>query len=370
MKNKSLLIAIAILLIALNTSAQVKIGTQTWATKNLETSTFRNGDKIQEAATAQEWEAAAIAHKPAWCYYKNDSANGKIYGKLYNWYAVNDPRGLAPKGSHIPDEAEWKILTDYLGGEEIAGDKMRASSGWKRAGNGTNESGFTALPAGSRGTTEPFDYGIGSNVFFWSSTAYNKTNVWVYEMSTSFHNAFKSYKDKGFGLSVRCIIDKLPDDNSVSDMITKNPVVEIDNYKITYEFINKEVRFDIISSNYPKIYVDVNQNSIVDNDLDRSYGPGGDKLNICVQYFFGTNGIKTDCGVPASGARVYRKDNAFTFIIPIKELTSDPDATTISVAFDFTDLSNYMHYFFPKRTFLPAEKNYVDFSKIYKIKIP
>ena len=81
-----------------------------WMPKNLTTSTFRNGDSIPEVKVDKEWFEAAKEGRPAWCYYNNDPANGKTYGKLYNWYAVNDARGLAPKGWHIPTDREWQIL--------------------------------------------------------------------------------------------------------------------------------------------------------------------------------------------------------------------------------------------------------------------
>ena len=104
----------------------VQIGTQVWMTKNLDVSTFRNGDPIPEAKTDEEWEKAGENKQPAWCYYNNDPGNGEKYGKLYNWYAVNDSRGLAPVGYHIPSDAEWTILTDFLGGEDAAGNKMKS----------------------------------------------------------------------------------------------------------------------------------------------------------------------------------------------------------------------------------------------------
>lgn len=100
--------------------ASIKIGTQTWAVKNLDVTTFRNGDIIPEAKTNEEWKKSGDEQKPAWCYYNNDPANGEKYGKLYNWYAVNDPRGLAPEGWHIPTDAEWTTLTAYL--EEAGGN--------------------------------------------------------------------------------------------------------------------------------------------------------------------------------------------------------------------------------------------------------
>ena len=120
-----------ILLLSFTIKAQeIKIGAQTWTTKNLDVSKFRNGEAIPLAKTNAEWELAGQNKQPAWCYYENKGENGTTYGKLYNWFAVNDPRGLAPSGYHIPTDAEWTILTDYLGGDSIAGAKMKSTSGW------------------------------------------------------------------------------------------------------------------------------------------------------------------------------------------------------------------------------------------------
>jgi uncharacterized protein (TIGR02145 family) len=96
-----------------------KLGTQVWGTENLNGDKFRNGDNIPEAKTDAEWEKALVHRKPAWCYYKNDSTDGVKVGKLYNWYAVNDSRGLAPLGWHIPSLAEWNTLNDYLNSSKI-----------------------------------------------------------------------------------------------------------------------------------------------------------------------------------------------------------------------------------------------------------
>jgi uncharacterized protein (TIGR02145 family) len=106
-------------------SQTVQIGTQVWMTKNLDLSTFRNGDPIPEAKTEEEWTKAGENHQPAWCYYDKDVTNGAKYGKLYNWYAVNDARGLAPVGYHIPTDDEWMDLEDFLGPD--AGDKMKST---------------------------------------------------------------------------------------------------------------------------------------------------------------------------------------------------------------------------------------------------
>ena len=120
----------------------VKIGSVNWSEKNLAVSQFRNGDNIAEVKTDEEWEKFGNQKKPAWCYYQNDSSNGTKYGKLYNWYAVNDKRGLAPSGWHIATDDEWQLLIDGLGGDEAGGSKIKNTTGWNRNGNGNNSSGF------------------------------------------------------------------------------------------------------------------------------------------------------------------------------------------------------------------------------------
>jgi uncharacterized protein (TIGR02145 family) len=168
-KNKTIFAAVFIVLILLCVTIakaqEKKIGNQNWTIANLNVSTFRNGDVIPEAKTNAEWLKAIEDDKPAWCYYNNDPANGEKYGKLYNWFAVNDKRGLAPDNWHVPTSAEWNTLTDYLGGSATAGTKLKSKSGWTDVngitGNGTNSSGFEGLPGGYRGTDGAFhDIGI------------------------------------------------------------------------------------------------------------------------------------------------------------------------------------------------------------------
>ena len=121
MKKISFLILLLVGMTSNGFTQSVKIGTQEWTTKNLNVSAFRNGEPIPEAKTDEEWKKAAENKQPAWCYYNNDPENGTQYGKLYNFYAVKDPRGLAPKGWHIPADSAWGQLGKYLGGAETAG---------------------------------------------------------------------------------------------------------------------------------------------------------------------------------------------------------------------------------------------------------
>jgi uncharacterized protein (TIGR02145 family) len=158
----------------------VVIGNQIWMTENLNVTTFQNGDVIPEAKSAKDWEVAGQQGKPCWCYYDDNYHNEKKYGKLYNWFAVSDKRGLAPRGWHIPTDMEWRGLMDYLSGKHLsigetntAAVKMRNKNSQLGEGGGqnkeTNSSGFSALSGGSRGNNGHFNQGA----CFWSATDYN-----------------------------------------------------------------------------------------------------------------------------------------------------------------------------------------------------
>ncbi len=193
-------------------SKEVTIGEQVWMTENLNVDKFRNGDSIPHAKTKPDWQIAATSHKPAWCYYEHDSTYGAKYGKLYNWYALNDPRGLAPEGWHIPSIKEWFILFDYLGGEKVAGVKMKSTSGWDAhdggSGNGTNTSGFSGLPGGYCSHTHGFFKFVGKNGGWWTSTE-KENSAWYVTLYNSGSDAQSNYayKNKGNGFSVRCLRD-------------------------------------------------------------------------------------------------------------------------------------------------------------------
>ena len=181
---------------------EIKIGDQTWTTKNLDVSTYKNGDVIPQVQDEEEWANLSTG---AWCYYENDTAKGTTYGKLYNWYAVNDPRGLAPKGSHIPTDAEWAILSENLG--DKAGTKMKSTSGWDDDGNGTNSSGFEALPGGFRGSGKMGFYDIGENGYWFSSSEFDTDSAWGRNLNLEDGALGKKEEYKCYGLSVRCLRD-------------------------------------------------------------------------------------------------------------------------------------------------------------------
>jgi uncharacterized protein (TIGR02145 family) len=181
-----------------------EFGDQIWMTENLNVSHFRNGDIIPEAKTAEEWESAGNKGEPAWCYYDNDPENGEKYGKLYNGYAVNDSRGLAPEGWHIPTHKEFLELETALG--HFRGDRLKSTSEWKANQNGTTESGFNAFPAGGRSYSESIGFeDIHVMAAWWTSSEMNADNAWYHY--ALFNSDYLNSKEANMknGLSVRCI---------------------------------------------------------------------------------------------------------------------------------------------------------------------
>lgn len=192
-------------------SREITIGTQVWMTENLGVDYFRNGDPIPEVKSTKEWKKAGKNQQPAWCYFENKLENGAKYGKLYNWYAVNDPRGLAPEGWHIPTDNEWKLLSNYLGGEDFAGKKMKSTSGWcdldeNENGAGTNESGFNGLPGGFRSNSGTFGL-QGYYGFWWSASEHNTGLAFYRYLYHNDDNLSRDNLNKGKGFSVRCLRD-------------------------------------------------------------------------------------------------------------------------------------------------------------------
>jgi len=184
----------------------VVIGTQQWMEKNLDVMTYRNGDIIPQVTDPTAWEALTTG---AWCWYDNSAANGAIYGKLYNWYAVNDPRGLAPQGWHIPTDAEWRTLGTLLGGDAAAGGKMTSTgiTRWNSPNtSATNESGFAGLPGAYRGTNGEFNR-VGMTGLWWSATENNSKSAWARYLGDSRGTLIRGDSNKENGLSVRCLRD-------------------------------------------------------------------------------------------------------------------------------------------------------------------
>jgi uncharacterized protein (TIGR02145 family) len=184
----------------------VTIGKQVWMTENLKTTRYRNGDLIPNVKDSVHWKNLTSG---AYCHYNNDAGIAKTYGNLYNGYAVNDPRGIAPKGWHVASEAEWTSLVNYLGGGPVAAGKLRESdtTHWSNPNYGANnESGFTALPGGYLNATSHAFLDLGKKSSFHTATEKDNANIWHYIINNMGY-INKGYYSKLHGRSVRCVKD-------------------------------------------------------------------------------------------------------------------------------------------------------------------
>jgi uncharacterized protein (TIGR02145 family) len=198
-----------------NVYQTVKIGNQVWMTENLKVTRYRNGDAIPNVTGDMEWSNLT---KGAYCDYNNNSNNAATYGRLYNFYAVNDSSNIAPAGWHVPSDYEWKTLEMTLGMSQSEADglKMRGTdeglklketgtSHWLSPDTGaTNESGFSALPGGIRYSVGPFDV-LGVVTFLWSSTEDSSSTAWYRGIGGP--GVFRGSIEKHWGYSVRCVRD-------------------------------------------------------------------------------------------------------------------------------------------------------------------
>jgi uncharacterized protein (TIGR02145 family) len=184
----------------------VQIGDQIWMKENLKTSRYNTGSAIPYVVDNGSWSGLNTG---AWSYYNHDENNNAIYGKLYNWYAVEGD-SLCPVGWHVPTDAEWTVLTDYLGGESVAGGKLKevGTFHWTGSNTGaTDEVGFTALPGGIRHVDGSFS-SIRTFGYWWSATPNGSYNSWSRYLSFYSANVYRtSIYDKRYGFSVRCLRD-------------------------------------------------------------------------------------------------------------------------------------------------------------------
>lgn len=197
-----------------NVYKTITIGNQTWMAENLKVTRYRNGDSIPNIIGCRPWQTLPSSYNwdsitsGAYCIYDDYPAFYSIYGNLYNWYAVNDPRGLCPVGWHIPTFAEWNILADYLGGASVAVNKMKECGTEHWSGSNyaaTNESGFSALPGGYRHRTDYEKWS--SEAYWWSSSGFNDTLAYCSVIPGSGNELYLYYSFKNSGFSVRCIKD-------------------------------------------------------------------------------------------------------------------------------------------------------------------
>jgi len=190
-----------------NFYSTVQIGNQLWMSENLKTTRYNNGDEIPTGLTDGEWQNATSG---ALAVYDDNESNADIYGRLYNWYAVVDNRGVCPENFHVPTDEEYTQLTIYLGGSDVAGGKMKEAGleHWNSPNTGaTNESGFSGLPGGFRNTSGAY-VDMGSLGVFRSSSEYSSSQAWIHSLWYEDAVVYRGFNmQKNSGNSVRCVGD-------------------------------------------------------------------------------------------------------------------------------------------------------------------
>lgn len=215
MMRTLLLAPLALLLAATSAAAPapaasptVTIGQQVWLARNLDATHFANGDPIPRITAAAAWASAGASGQPAQSAYANDETRVARDGLLYNYAAIQDPRGLCPKGFRIPTDADWAALEATLG-QGIAATRMKARQYWPdtesgASGNGTDDAGFGGLPAGFR--TQRGDFFLGDRVaYYWSLTEVSPTTTTAHMLFDYDAKIFRIEYDKAMGMSVRCL---------------------------------------------------------------------------------------------------------------------------------------------------------------------
>ena len=195
----------------------VKIGDQEWFAENLKTTVYANGDEIPYSRTDESWKTQEMGMR---CSYDHDEARSAQYGQLYNWYAVNDARGLCPSGWHVPSDEDWQDLEVFLGmsradvsldgnrgsGELGIGTKLKAKSGWEREGDGTDDFGFSALPGGGRNDNNRYFSSAGYDGYWWSSSP-SGGDAWLRFLFYDDPDIYRDFDNPRSGFSVRCLRD-------------------------------------------------------------------------------------------------------------------------------------------------------------------
>jgi len=187
-----------------NSYRTVKIGSQWWMAENLKVTHYRDGSVLPNVLDLSTWYNLTTG---AYCNHGNDTINAVTYGRLYNWYAVTDSHNIAPEGWHMPTDTEWQALVDYLGGDSVAGGKLKeaGTAHWGSPNSGTtNESGFSALPGGDRTYG---DYNMYTDALFWSSTEGDSIDAWSRQIIYAGPEIYRNFVPKQWGYSVRCIKD-------------------------------------------------------------------------------------------------------------------------------------------------------------------
>lgn len=236
----------------------VQIGTQVWMAENLKTTKLRDGQSIQQVTGNQQWGNLT---SPAYCWLNNDEANKDVYGALYNWYSV-DTQMLAPEGWHIPSDEEWAALAAYLGGEDIAGGKLKETGTqyWLSPNTGaTDEAGFSARSGGNRNFDGLLYNQPGDGCYFWTATASDTATSFSVTMLCDSSKISIEPTKKTYGRSIRCVKDE-PAASKTEGIGKKGELPTPDRFGKTYSKAALQEDFEqlryTIQTYHPQLYTD------------------------------------------------------------------------------------------------------------------
>lgn len=187
-----------------NVYPTVEIGGQCWMERNLATGTYKDGSAIPTGLGDGAWSSTSDG---AVAIYGDDPLNGSVYGRLYNWHAVNDPRGLCPVGWRVPTDGDWTVLTDHLGGEVLAGTEMKSAAIDSPSWDGTNTSGFSGLPGGERNSASGAYANLGYSGAWWSATEASSIGAHNRQLFDGLPFVVRGNIVKNAGFSIRCLQD-------------------------------------------------------------------------------------------------------------------------------------------------------------------
>lgn len=193
----------------------IQIGSQTWMAENLKTTKYQNGAPVAYIKDAKKWNKDTSG---GWCYYNNDPSLNISYGKLYNWFVVENEKNICPTGWHIPSDEDWNTLIGYLDYDflpdaiesqsSVAGDQLKSTGNtfWKYSNEGTNTSGFSAIPGAYRTSDGGFTV-FNKEGYWWSSTPAYTNFAWYRSLHNKSSSVYRNYLNKTAGFSIRCVKD-------------------------------------------------------------------------------------------------------------------------------------------------------------------
>jgi uncharacterized protein (TIGR02145 family) len=255
----------------------IQLGTQLWMESNLRTSRFNDGTVVPEI-TLENPTAWSTDKSGAWSFYDDDSENNSPYGKLYNFYVVDNEKNICPTGWSVPSDTDWSELIEFLG--DTAGRKLKSVALWYNNGNGTNESGFDAVGAGRKGASGTSYTDLNRSARFWTSSEYNVNNAIIYRLTYDSDEIVRDFNSKNNAFSIRCVFDIKSVSIENSNLTLPSNVELLQNYPNPFN-PTTQIRFALPESQQVTIRVyDVNGRMITELVNNQTYSAGNHQVSF------------------------------------------------------------------------------------------